>query len=115
MATSYPARELGPLSTPAEVTRFDLCCHGHSQAKEGRILRDKWNLYDIEHVTFVPKGMNPEKLQEGFEWLNASFLSWGSIFRRSFKPHCSLQIFGPMNFGFRKAWKKQARITFFVE
>ncbi len=43
--------------------------------KEGRILMDRWDLYDMEHVTFVPKGMSPEKLQEGFEWLNSSFLS----------------------------------------
>lgn len=75
--------------------------------KEDRILTDQWDLYDMEHVTFVPKGMPPEKLQEGFEWLNSSFLSWGSIFRRLFKIHRSLQIFGPMNFGFRSAWKKR--------
>ncbi len=61
----------------------------------------------MEHVTFVPKGMSPEKLQEGFEWLNSSFLSWGSILRRLFKVHRSVQIFGPMNLGFRKAWKKR--------
>ena len=46
---------------------------------------DQWDLYDMEHVTFVPKGMTPEKLQEGFEWLNSSFLSWRSIFQRLFK------------------------------
>jgi radical SAM superfamily enzyme YgiQ (UPF0313 family) len=74
---------------------------------EGRILTDQWDLYDMEHVTFVPKGMTPEKLQEGFEWLNSSFLSWGSIFRRLLRIHRSLQIFGPMNLGFRKAWKKR--------
>ena len=75
--------------------------------KEGRILTDQWDLYDMEHVTFIPRGMSPEKLQEGFEWLNSSFLSWGSIFRRLFKMNRSLQIFGPMNFGFHKAWKKR--------
>jgi radical SAM superfamily enzyme YgiQ (UPF0313 family) len=72
--------------------------------REGRIVTDRWDLYDMEHVTFLPKGMSPEELQEGFEWLNSSFLSWNSIFRRLFKIHRSLQIFGPMNFGFRKAW-----------
>jgi hypothetical protein len=36
---------------------------------------------------FVPKIINPKKLQEGFEWLNPSFLSWGSIFRRFFRIH----------------------------
>jgi radical SAM superfamily enzyme YgiQ (UPF0313 family) len=77
--------------------------------KAGRILTDQWDLYDMEHVTFVPKGMSPEKLQEGFEWLNSSFLSWNSIFRRLFKMHRSLQIFGPMNYGFHKAWKKRIR------
>ena len=75
--------------------------------KEGRILTNRWDLYDMEHVTFVPKKMSPEKLQEGFEWLNSSFLSWGSIFRRLFKIHRSLQIFGPMNFGFHKAWERR--------
>ncbi len=75
--------------------------------KEGRILTDQWDLYDMEHVTFVPKRMSPERLQEGFEWLNSSFLSWRSIFRRLFKMHRSLQIFGPMNFGFHEAWKKR--------
>jgi radical SAM superfamily enzyme YgiQ (UPF0313 family) len=77
--------------------------------KAGRILTDQWDLYDMEHVTFIPRGMSSEKLQEGFEWLNSSFLSWGSIFRRLFKINQSLQIFGPMNFGFHKAWKKRGR------
>jgi radical SAM superfamily enzyme YgiQ (UPF0313 family) len=77
--------------------------------REGRILTDQWDLYDMEHVTFVPKRMSPEKLQEGFEWLNSSFLSWRSIFRRLFKVHRSLQIFGPMNFGFHKAWKRRVK------
>jgi radical SAM superfamily enzyme YgiQ (UPF0313 family) len=77
--------------------------------KEGRILTDQWDLYDMEHVTYVPKKMSPETLQEGFEWLNASFLSWGSIIRRLFKMNRSIQIFGPMNLGFRKAWMKRIR------
>ena len=72
-------------------------------------MTDQWDLYDMEHVTFNPRGMSREKLQEGFEWLNSSFLSWNSIFRRLFKIHRSLQIFGPMNFGFHKAWKKGIR------
>ena len=77
--------------------------------KEERILTDQWDLYDMEHVTFVPRGMSPEKLQEGFEWLNSSFLSWGSVFRRLLRIHRSLQIFGPMNVGFKKAWKRRIK------
>ena len=37
------------------------------------------------------------------------FLSWGSIFRRLFRIHRFLQIFGPMNFGFHKDWKERIR------
>lgn len=77
--------------------------------KEKRILTNQWDLYDMEHVTFVPKGMSPERLQEGFEWLTSSFLSWSSIFRRLFKIHRSLQLFGPMNLGFQKAWKTREK------
>ncbi len=76
--------------------------------KENRILTNQWDLYDMEHVTFLPKRMSPEELQEGFEGLNSSFLSWSSILRRLSKVHRSLQIFGPMNFGFRKAWNRRA-------
>jgi hypothetical protein len=77
--------------------------------KEKGMLTDQLDLYDMEHVTFIPRGMNPEKLQEGFEWLNSSFLSWGSIFLRLFKMNRSLQIFGPMNFGLHRALKKRIR------
>jgi radical SAM superfamily enzyme YgiQ (UPF0313 family) len=98
---------LFPILTPYPGTRLR-----ERLKKEGRIMTDQWDLYDMEHVTFLPKGMSPEELQEGFEWLNSSFLSWRSIFRRLFKIHRSLQIFGPMNLGFRKAWRgrKQVRI-----
>jgi radical SAM superfamily enzyme YgiQ (UPF0313 family) len=91
---------LFPILTPYPGTRLR-----ERLKKEGRILTDQWDLYDMEHVTFLPRGMSPEELQEGFEWLNSSFLSWKSIFRRLFKIHRSLQIFGPMNLGFRKAWR----------
>lgn len=80
--------------------------------REGRILTDQWDLYDMEHVTFIPRKMSPEELQEGFNWLNSSFLSWGSMFKRLFKIHRSLQIFAPMNFGFQKAWRKRIEHAF---
>ncbi|MBM4322292.1 MAG: B12-binding domain-containing radical SAM protein [Deltaproteobacteria bacterium] len=93
---------LFPILTPYPGTRLR-----KRLKNEGRLLTDQWDLYDMEHVTFLPKRMSPEKLREGFNWLNSSFLSRTSIFRRLFKIHRSLQIFGPMNFGFRKAWKKK--------
>lgn len=48
--------------------------------KENKILTNQWDLYDMEHVTFVPKSMGPEELQEGFEWLNSSFSHGGLSF-----------------------------------
>lgn len=75
--------------------------------REGRILTDDWDMYDMEHVTFRPRGMSVDELKEGYEWLNANFLSWTSILKRIFKVHRSIQIFGPMNIGFRSAWKRR--------
>ncbi len=75
--------------------------------KEGRILTDDWDMYDMEHVTFRPKGMTVDELERGYEWLNGNFLSWGSILKRIFKFHRSIQIFGPMNVGFRSAWRRR--------
>ncbi|UCD71923.1 MAG: B12-binding domain-containing radical SAM protein [Syntrophobacterales bacterium] len=75
--------------------------------KEGRILTDNWDMYDMEHVTFRPKGMTVDELERGYEWLNTNFLSWDSILKRIFKFHRSIQIFGPMNVGFRSAWRKR--------
>jgi len=75
--------------------------------REGRILTNDWDLYDMEHVTYRPRNMSADELKEGHEWLNANFFSWGSILKRVFKVHRSIQIFGPMNIGFRSAWKRR--------
>ena len=76
---------------------------------EGRIISNAWQDYDMEHVTFIPRGMSTEELQAGYDWLNGSFYSFPSMFRRIFKMHRSLQVFGPMNFGFRSAIRRKAR------
>jgi hypothetical protein len=60
------------------------------------------------HVTFRPSGMTVEQLRDGYAWLNRSFYSFSSMFRRIFKVHRSVQVFGPMNFGFRSAWRRTA-------
>lgn len=73
---------------------------------EGRIISSDWRDYDMEHVTFQPKGMTIEQLQEGYDQLCSSFYSFGSMYRRLFKLHRSLQVFGPMNLGFRAAIKR---------
>ncbi len=74
---------------------------------EGRITSNDWRDYDMEHVTFAPKGMSARELQQGYDWLNGSFYSFSSMFRRIFKLHRSLQVFAPMNFGFRSAIRRK--------
>jgi radical SAM superfamily enzyme YgiQ (UPF0313 family) len=76
---------------------------------EGRITSNAWQDYDMEHVNFIPKGMTVEELQAGYDWLNSSFYSFASMYRRIFKLHRSLQVFAPMNFGFRSAIRRKAR------
>lgn len=74
---------------------------------EGRIISNAWEDYDMEHVTFQPRGMTVEQLQKGYNWLNSSFYSFGSMYRRIFKLHRSVQVFGPMNIGFRSAIRRK--------
>lgn len=74
---------------------------------EGRIISNNWQDYDMEHVTFQPRGMTVQQLQDGYDQTCRSFYSWGSIYRRIFKLHRSVQVFGPMNIGFRSAIRKK--------
>ncbi|BCS54301.1 B12-binding domain-containing radical SAM protein [Geobacter sp. SVR] len=75
--------------------------------QEGRILSNDWRDYDMEHVTFRPSGMTVEQLQQGYEQLCRDFYSFPSMYRRIFKLHRSVQVFGPMNFGFRGALRRK--------
>lgn len=74
---------------------------------EGRIISSDWRDYDMEHVTFRPGTMTPEQLQEGYDRICREFYSFPSMYRRIFKLHRSLQVFAPMNFGFRSAIRKK--------
>ena len=74
---------------------------------EGRIISSDWRDYDMEHINFQPKGMTIQQLQEGYDWLNRSFYSFSSMYRRIFKLHRSVQVFGPMNLGFRAAIRRK--------
>ena len=76
---------------------------------EGRITSNAWEDYDMEHVNFRPSGMSAEELQRGHDWLNRSFYSFSSMYRRIFKLHRSVQVFGPMNLGFRSAIRKTGK------
>jgi radical SAM superfamily enzyme YgiQ (UPF0313 family) len=76
---------------------------------EGRIVSNAWEDYDMEHVTFQPRGMTAQELQGGYDWLNSAFYSFGSMYRRLWKLHRSVQVFGPMNFGFRSAIRRKTK------
>ena len=77
--------------------------------EQGRITSNAWEDYDMEHVVFRPDRMTAAELQAGHDWLNNSFYSFSSMYRRIFKLHRSVQVFGPMNLGFRSAIRKVAR------
>jgi radical SAM superfamily enzyme YgiQ (UPF0313 family) len=77
---------------------------------EGRIISDAWREYDMGHVTFRPSDMTLEELQAGHDRLNKSFYSLTSMYRRIFKLHRSVQVFAPMNFGFRSALKRMKQV-----
>lgn len=74
---------------------------------EGRIFNNNWQDYDMEHVTFHPKGMSVNELQDGYDQICRSFYSFGSMYRRLFKLHRSVQVFTPMNIGFRAAIRRK--------
>ncbi|HEY6007373.1 MAG TPA: radical SAM protein [Geobacteraceae bacterium] len=76
---------------------------------QGRIVSNDWRDYDMEHVTFRPAGMSAAELQTGYDWLNRSFYSFSSMYRRIWKLHRSVQVFGPMNFGFRSAIRRKTK------
>jgi len=78
---------------------------------EGRIISSDWRDYDMEHVTFRPNGMTPEQLLDGYNQLCREFYSFPSMFRRIFKLHRSVQVFGPMNVGFRSAIRKKDSVA----
>lgn len=76
---------------------------------QGRITSSDWRDYDMGHVTFTPAGMTAGELKAGHDWLHRSFYSFSSMYRRIFKLHRSLQVFAPMNLGFRSAIRRTAR------
>ncbi len=49
---------------------------------EGRILHRDWSQYDTAHAVFRPKHMEPEELEQGYDWLYRRLFSPASIWRR---------------------------------
>lgn len=49
---------------------------------EGRIIERDWSKYDGTHVTFRPRYLSVDALQEGLRWAYSQVYSWGGILRR---------------------------------
>ncbi len=73
---------------------------------EGRIITHDWTRYDMNHVVFSPNGMTPRQLQDGFDRAYQRLYSWSSIAGRLWGLRRNMQLFLPMNIGFRRAWNE---------
>jgi radical SAM superfamily enzyme YgiQ (UPF0313 family) len=49
---------------------------------EGRLLHKDWSLYDTAHAVFRPRHMEPEELEQGYEWMYRRLFSHASIWAR---------------------------------
>ncbi len=50
---------------------------------QGRLLHEKWEYYDTQHVVFKPKLMTPQELDDGFKWAYKKTFALGASFRRT--------------------------------
>ncbi|MEE9572122.1 MAG: radical SAM protein, partial [Candidatus Neomarinimicrobiota bacterium] len=50
--------------------------------EENRILHEKWQHYDTQHVVFKPAQMSPEELDKGFRWAYKRTFKLNSIIKR---------------------------------
>lgn len=78
---------------------------------EGRLITNDWSQYDMAHVVYRPRNMSPDELQLMYNEINDRFYSLPAFFSRLFAFRRSQQVFAPMNFGFRKAWKQFQKIS----
>jgi radical SAM superfamily enzyme YgiQ (UPF0313 family) len=58
----------------------DTALHERMQ-RDGRILHDRWDLYDTRHVVYRPARLTPEALEAGYWRAYELFYQWGSIVR----------------------------------
>jgi radical SAM superfamily enzyme YgiQ (UPF0313 family) len=69
---------------------------------QGRLLHERWDLYDVEHVVFQPQRMSPERLQEGLEWTWRQSYRWRSLLTRlGGAPWSILPLWVSLNLGYR--------------
>lgn len=72
--------------------------------QEGRILHDKWNLYDTRHVVYKTKGLSAEELKAGYDCAYKSFYSWSNIWKASWQHEELKHVV--KHFAYAGGWKK---------
>jgi radical SAM superfamily enzyme YgiQ (UPF0313 family) len=69
--------------------------------QQGRILTQRWELYDGQHVVFQPANMTTAQLQRGTERAWKLAYSWGGILRRLRRTPASPLLALMTNLGYR--------------
>jgi len=77
--------------------------------EEGRLLHTDWERYDSANVVFMPRGMTPGQLQQGYFDMLRHIYSVRSMARRLLLRRVNSHFFIPMNMGFRISLKRMLR------
>ena len=75
-------------------------------AAEGRLLSERWSLYDGSHVVYRPKTLTPEALLSGYYQAFKETFSLASVFDRLWGTTAWKSFFYPMNLGFRQSVRR---------
>ena len=87
------------IQTPYPGTRLFARMQEH-----GRIVTRNWDLYDTRHVVFRPARLEPEALEQGYDWAYQEFYRWSSIARASLS-HGTVKH-QAKHFFYASGWKK---------
>ncbi|MFZ7120251.1 MAG: B12-binding domain-containing radical SAM protein [Eubacteriaceae bacterium] len=80
--------------------------------KQGRILTNKWKIYDTRHLVFSHPNITKEQMEEGYKKAYKNFYKWGNIMKSS-KEHEKLKM-KLKHFTYAGAWKKFEPIWNFI-
>lgn len=75
-----------------------------SMKNEGRILHEKWDLYDTRQVVYETKGLSAAELKDGYDWAYRSFYSWSNIWKASWQHEEFKHTI--KHFAYAGGWKK---------
>ena len=79
---------------------------------EGRILTRDWSKYNGRaDVVFQPRHMSPEALLAGYQYANARFYSWGSVYKRLSRSPVQLHWTLPLNLAYAFALRHRQQYS----